>query len=184
MRRPTLASALLLTALLLPACQRQPVGQVVAVVDGDEITRAELAAELRSGGDTGSSAREAALARLVERRLLARAARADALDKSQDYLIRSRQLADALLVQLLREQVGQAQPAPSDQAVTAFIRTNPAIFGPQASGNDAIRALASRMLRDRAVAQSLQQRLKAERARTRIVYQPGYGTGPAPAATR
>ena len=139
-RKNALAAALLLA---LAACDRQPVGQALAVVDGDEITRAELAAELRAGGDQGPDAARAALNRLIERRLLARAARAEGVDRSQDYLIRSRQLNDALLGELLREQVSRAQPAPDAQAVAAFIRARPAQFaGRMLYAVDAIRTAA------------------------------------------
>lgn len=172
-----------LALLVLSACHRQPVGQVVAVVGGEEITRAELNAELRAGGDAGPGATRTALERLVERRLVARIARDAALDKSQDYLIRSRQLADALLGELLREQLAQALPAPGDAAVAQFLRDHSDQLGARAQvSGSAARALAVQALTARAIDQALEERLAAERARTPVAVQPGALDPPPPTA--
>lgn len=159
----------ILAALLLAGCARQPVGQVVAVVDGDEITRAELNAELRTAGAPGQGDPRTALNRLIDRRLLARIARERALDRTQDYLVRSRQLDDALLAQLLREQAAQAEPAPAEAAVSAYVGGHPELFAGR-SGPEA-QALAAQLLRDSQAAQALGQQLAAARARVAISYQ-------------
>ena len=92
-------------ALILAGCDKEPEGQVAAVVNGDEITLQEINAEIASAnvpaGTDAKQLQRQALNRIVERRLLAQSAREDGLDKTPEYLIRSRQVDDALLVQLL-----------------------------------------------------------------------------------
>ena len=59
--------------------------------------------------------------RIVDRRLLAQAAREDDLDKSPDFLILRRQMEDALPVQLLGERTGRTT-AVLDQAAWRRLR--------------------------------------------------------------
>ena len=131
MARKRIVIALLAFATLA-ACEREATGQVAAVVNGEEITLQEVNAEL-AGAQVPESAdedvvRRAALERIVERRLLAQAARADGLDSSQDYLIRERQLQDALLVQILGERLERTVAVPDDQDIEAYMRENPNAF--------------------------------------------------------
>lgn len=118
---------------LLSACKKEATGQVAAVVDGEEITLQEINAELRGAsipeGADKKAASQAALQRIVERRLLAKAAKDDGLDKEQEYLIRSRQVNDALLVQLLGERASRGVQVPGDGAISAFINENAGSFG-------------------------------------------------------
>ena len=85
-------------ALALSGCGKEATGQVAAVVNGEEITLQEINAELGSRpipeGVDKKVIQQAALQRLVERRLLAQAARDDELDKTPDYLLRERQLRE------------------------------------------------------------------------------------------
>jgi EpsD family peptidyl-prolyl cis-trans isomerase len=118
--------------VLLGGCQKEATGQVAAVVNGDEITLQEVNAELAQmqlpEGVNKTEAQKAALKRIVDRRLLAQAARDDGMDKTPEFLIRSRQLQDALLVQLLGQRIGRSTAVPDSGAVDAFIRKNPAVF--------------------------------------------------------
>jgi EpsD family peptidyl-prolyl cis-trans isomerase len=119
-------------SVLISACDKEPTGQVAAVVNGSEITLQEINAELAGanipeGADT-EKARQAALQRIVDRRLLADSAREEGLDKSPEFLVRQRQLEDALLVQLLGQKLGRTNSVPTQQEIDAFVKKNPGIF--------------------------------------------------------
>jgi EpsD family peptidyl-prolyl cis-trans isomerase len=128
----TLAAALLSGALFLAACDSEPTGQVAAVVNGEEITLQEINAELALAnvpeGADEEEVRRAVLARVIDRRLLSQAAREDGLDQTPEYLIRKRQLEDALLVQLLRQREERAAEVPDEAAIDQFIAENAAAF--------------------------------------------------------
>lgn len=124
--------ASVLGMVLLSGCQKEATGQVAAVVNGDEITLQEVNAEIAQmqlpDGANKTGAQKAALERIVDRRLLAQAARADGMDKTPEFLIRSRQLQDALLVQLLAQRIGRSTAVPEPGVVDTFISKNPAVF--------------------------------------------------------
>lgn len=121
-----------LLALSLSACDKEATGQVAAVVNGEEITLQEINAELGGAaipeGVDKKLVQQAALQRIVERRLLAQAARDDELDKTPDYLLRERQLRDALLVQLMGQRAERALKVPGEQEIDKFIADNPVMF--------------------------------------------------------
>ena len=77
-------------AFMVSSCEKKPGGQTVAVVNNEEITAADLNAELGnaniSATDASKDARAQALERLVDRRLLAQQAKSDGLDKSPEFL--------------------------------------------------------------------------------------------------
>lgn len=129
----TISIALALTALSVAGCGKEATGQVAAVVNGEEITLQEINAELGStaipDGVDKKAVQQAALQRIVERRLLAQAARDDELDKTPDYLLRERQLRDALLVQLMGQRAERALKVPGQQEIDKFIADNPVMFG-------------------------------------------------------
>lgn len=120
-------------ALALSACGKEATGQVAAVVNGEEITLQEINAELGSRqipeGVDKAVVQKAALQRIIERRLLAQAARDEELDKTPDYLLRERQLRDALLVQLMGQRAERAMKVPGQQEIDKFIADNPLMFG-------------------------------------------------------
>ena len=116
----------------LAGCKKAPTGQVVAVVNGDEITLPELNAELAGvnlpPGIDKNKVRTAALQRVVERHLVAQQARADGLDRDPDFLVRQRQLNDTLLVELFAKKARDTIAVPNSAAVDRFISSNPAAF--------------------------------------------------------
>ena len=125
----------LVAAGLLPfltACDQMGSGQVVASVNGEEITIQEVNAELRSVRSLqtldADSARKAAVGRIVDRRLMAQAAREQGLDETPYFLLREKQLRDALLAQLLRQSTEQSLNAPSQSTIDSYIDDNPALF--------------------------------------------------------
>lgn len=124
--------AIALASLSLTGCGKEATGQVAAVVNGEEITLQEINAELGStpipDGVDKKVIQQAALQKIVERRLLAQAAREDGLDKTPDYLLRERQLRDALLVQLMGQRAERALKVPDQQEIDKFIAENPLMF--------------------------------------------------------
>ena len=111
---------------------RAPSGQVVATVNGQEITQRELQVEM--AGTTAATpaaqkaARQAALDRIVRRLILSNAAAEEGLDKEPNFAILYERARQALLIQLMESKVAASVPAPSNEEVTQFIQTNPNIF--------------------------------------------------------
>lgn len=122
-----------LMALALSSCHKKAEGQVAAVVNGEEITLQEINAELGDenmpAGVEKTAARQAALQRIVQRHILAQAARKDDLDKDADYLLKRRALDDALLIQMLAKKIGATIRIPENQQLEAVIKDRPAMFG-------------------------------------------------------
>ena len=133
MKHKLILATSLAAVALLSACKKEATGQVAAVVDGEEITMQEVNAELRGArlpeGADKKAATQAALQQIIERRLLAKAAKDDGLDKEQEYLIRSRQVNDALLVQMLGERASRGVQVPADSTIKSFIDQNAGSFG-------------------------------------------------------
>lgn len=123
---------LTLASLLLASCEKKAEGQVVAVVNGDEITQGEVNEELKGAnlpqGADIAAARKAAVQSLVQRRLLAAAAKDDGIEKDPDFLIQRKQLEDRLLVQFLAQRSARTMSRPDVGEVNAYIAANPGAF--------------------------------------------------------
>ena len=132
MNRTIRLASLAASLILLAGCEKTAEGQVAAVVNGEEITLREVDMEMEmqkvSKGIAESTARQAALQRIVQRRLLAQAARSDGIDQSPDYLIRRRVLDDSLLIQLLAKKIDATIKVPQPSAIDALIKERPAMF--------------------------------------------------------
>lgn len=128
-----LRTSIVALAIFLVGCDREATGQVAAVVNGEEITLQEVNAELAGvnlpQGADEKEVRQAALQRIIDRRLLAQSAREEGLDETPEFLIRSRQLEDALLVQLLTQKTGRTTTVPKADEVSEYISKNAAVFG-------------------------------------------------------
>ena len=129
-------SALLLAGVTvlagLAGCDRKPEGQVVAVVNGHEITTEELNGELPrtvEPGDEDQASRNAALQRVVDRLLLAEAARDKNINSSPEFILREKKLRESLLVQMLNEKFARDIKDPSPQDIDRMIADNPQAFG-------------------------------------------------------
>jgi EpsD family peptidyl-prolyl cis-trans isomerase len=127
----SLFTLLIIALPAVSACsEKKPEGQVVAVVDGEEITIAELnhEAEAQGAGNPSQPAvREAMLQQIIDRKLLASQAAEKGLDRSSDYLLASRRSNETLLASLLmRKVVGTEEPYDAD--IEAFVNKNPAMF--------------------------------------------------------
>lgn len=114
----------LLPLLLLFSCKNGvPTGQVVAIVDGDEITVADLQIEMGQGaGVQPGSAQQAALQRLITRKLLVKEAERRKLDDTPQAALARARAEDLTLVQLLQSDLsGKLGQAPSEIDVDRFV---------------------------------------------------------------
>lgn len=120
-------------AALVAGCHKAPTGQVVATVDGNEITLTELNAELANmkipPNADKKQVQNAALERIVERKLLAGAARQDGIDQNPEFIVRRQALEEGLLVQLLAKKIAGGVKAPAPAVVDKFIADNSNMFG-------------------------------------------------------
>ena len=119
-------------ACSLAACEKKPAGQTVAVVNNEEITAADLNAELSSANispsDANKNIRAQALERLVDRRLLAQQAKADGIDKSPEFLNQQRRASENLLINMLMERQAKTEQVPSADAIAKFEASHPNMF--------------------------------------------------------
>lgn len=120
------------SVLALGACSSKPSGQVVAVVNGDEISLQELNAEVEGlnvppNADKKLVRREM-LQRVIDRRLLAQEAKRDGLDRDPAYIVQQRKLSEDLLVQMYGKRAADSIRVPDAAAVQRYISANPAMF--------------------------------------------------------
>lgn len=118
---------------LLAGCNKQPGGQVVAVVNNDDITVQELNAEAKAAQLPAASANDknavaALLQRVIDRNLLADYAKREGLDRGPDYVSRKRQMDQALLADLAVRKLSGGRTNPSPAEVSAYIASNPLLF--------------------------------------------------------
>jgi len=122
----------LVIALMSSACQKKASGQTVAVVNNEEITAAELNAELSNNSNLNAgdpkSARNAALQELINRKLLVQQARNDGIDKSPDYLNQLRRTTDDLLINMLISRRLNTSQLPSAQEISNYEASHPELF--------------------------------------------------------
>ncbi len=126
----------LVAVALLGGCNRgggTPKGQVVATVNGDDITVHELNAELALAHAPADVPRktveQVVLGRVVDRKMLADVARDRKLDKNPDFLLAERRAEDGLLVEALESDIARKVPAPTREAAEKFIEAHPDQFG-------------------------------------------------------
>lgn len=118
--------------LLLAACSEGPPdGQVLAVVDGTAITQPELGNEFDFGGrvsdvDRREQANEA-VESVIDRKLLAAAARDRKLERDPDFHFARRRMEELLLVDGLRKRLEERADI-SNADITRYISNNPHKF--------------------------------------------------------
>lgn len=120
--------------LALAGCQGSPPdGQVIARVDGTEITRRELLGEMEAEGLSADAAlpgvQAALVRRLVDRALLARAAEQALVDRTPAYQAAVYRSREMLLAQAYADRVAQTLPQPTAAETSAFMAANPQMFG-------------------------------------------------------
>jgi peptidyl-prolyl cis-trans isomerase C len=116
----------------LPGAGKAPTGQVVATVNGQEITRLELQAELAGiplpDAKAQKSAEQQALQMIIVRTVLADEARKQHLDNTPDFALERQRLTDNLLAQSLQKKLANSIPTPSEEEAQRFITDHPDIF--------------------------------------------------------
>src|SRR5438270_11548787 len=122
----------ILLACVVSSCEKKPGGQTVAVVNNEEITAADLNAELSnanmSAADASKAVRAQALQQLINRRLLAQQAKADGLDKSPEFLNQQRRANEDLLIKMLVMRQANTAQVPSAAEIAKFEASRPGMF--------------------------------------------------------
>ena len=130
------------TALALGGCHilgmdiggstKAPTGQVVATVEGKEITvrdlRSEMGAANTSDPKIRKQAEQATLRNIVGRTVLAKAAVDRGVDKTPDFAIAKQKLVDGLLVQALQNKIAGQVPAVTKEEADRFVLAHPDLF--------------------------------------------------------
>ncbi len=121
------------------ACGKKAEGQTVAIVNGEEITAAELNAEITNAkipeGTDKTDARSRVLQAMIDRRLLAQQAKSDGIDRSPEFLNRQRRATDDLLISMLASRQIDTAKLPSDSEIQQFQATHPWIFAQREQWN-------------------------------------------------
>ena len=123
----------------VPACTKKAEGQTVAIVNGEEITAAELNAELANAkvteGADKTEARSRVLQAMIDRRLLAQQAKADGIDRSPEFLNRQRRMTEDLLISMLASRQIDTAQLPSNSEIQQFQASRPWIFAQREQWN-------------------------------------------------
>lgn len=122
--------------LALSACGNSgklPDGQVVATVNGKDVTIHELNAEIglipNQGDDSLRKLVESvALARVIERKMLVQEAAKRKLDQNPQFLLARQRINETLLVQALQGDVQQKVTATPRENAQKFVAQNPQVF--------------------------------------------------------
>lgn len=125
-------------ALVLAACgdkggsDKAPTGQVVARLNGTDITLLEVNAELAGAqippNVTRKEAEQAALQNIVMRRMMMNVAKERKLDQSPQFRLQERRMSEQLLVQSLARDIAAKIPEATREEADKFIAENPAMF--------------------------------------------------------
>jgi len=130
MRGPALGAVL--AAVIVAACSPGAPGKdVAAVVAGETITVAELDREIANAGvraPVTPAVRRAVLDAVIARKLLAKAARADKLDKTPEALAAKRIADETFDAGLDRVAIIASTPAPTPAEVNAYVAAHPEMF--------------------------------------------------------
>ena len=129
--------------IALAGCSKKPTDQVVAIVNDEEISLPELNAELAQAqvppNVDKKVAQQQLLQRLVDRRLLAQAAKESGLDRDPTFIVEQRRVNESLLVEKLAKRTNDSIPVPTAAEVDKFMNSNPSLFaGRQIYGVDQI----------------------------------------------
>ena len=110
---------------------KAPTGQVVATIDGKEITIAELKQEmenLKTSGHPQENLQSIALQSLVTRKLLATSAREQKLDLVPANLLRQKKMEEMVLIDALTDETRKSVPPPSREEAEHYVDEHPASF--------------------------------------------------------
>jgi len=131
-KRSVRYTILYLMIALAGCAPKKPEGQVVAVINGEEVTRRELASEPQAAGLPDGPGAQAAMNKLlggvIDRKLAVAKAQELGLDHTPEYLAQSKRLNEVLLSRALFERWAREAPDPSGAAVQAYVAANPQQF--------------------------------------------------------
>lgn len=117
---------------MVSGCQKEPKGQILAIVNGEEISLQELNAELQGTSIPDSvdrdKLRKQVLQRLIDRKLIVQKAREQGLDKTPEFVTQQRRLEENLLVTMLGQKIASTVPMPDDRDITQYIADNATQF--------------------------------------------------------
>ena len=119
-------------SIALGGCNKKAEGQVVAVVNGQEITEQQLNAEMQAAHvpDNVDKKRitQEILKRMVERAVLVQKAQSDGVDKSPEYVSQLQAAKDGIAVRIYAERLKKGLKDPDAATVNAYIAKNPNMF--------------------------------------------------------
>ena len=122
--------------IALAACDKKPTGQIVAVVNGEEISQSELNQELQGANIPPNADKKAVmrdvLQRVVDRRLLAQTAKEQGIDRDPNFVSTQRRMTEELMVQMFAKKAADGIKVPDAAAIDKFITQNPAMFAQRA----------------------------------------------------
>lgn len=140
-RAPRARTVLLVAtaALALAGCDKlgiggssAPKGQVVATLDGQEITVLEVNSELAGTAIPPTMSRrdaeKVALENIITRRMLSKAAEERELQKRPEFLLQERRASEQLRVQALARDIASKVVTPTRDEADKFISENPYLF--------------------------------------------------------
>ena len=137
MKRATTTVLLLAVAGMVTACNDKgdaaPTGQVVATVDGKEITANELNQELAGApmpqdAKQQQALRNAVLQTIVNRHLVAKTAREQGLDKTPEAAVQRQKMEDLAVINALEKQLAGQVPTPSRDEANRYVADHPNSF--------------------------------------------------------
>ncbi len=124
--KPVLWLAIIMLAL--SACTKPaPYGQVLAEINGDDVTRRDLAAELQVTGQYGA-APSAVLEQVIERKLLVRAGYDAGIEHSPEYLAAIRRGREQLLAEMYVQRLARQVPVSTRTEIDDYIAAHPFAF--------------------------------------------------------
>jgi peptidyl-prolyl cis-trans isomerase C len=130
MRARTWAAAM--AVVLVAGCSKGDVGKdTAATVAGEKITTAELETELKAAGvkkPEDPAIQRAALEEIIARKLLAKAARADKLDRTPEALAAKAVVEEGFNANLDRRATVAKVAEPTPAEVSAFVQSHPEMF--------------------------------------------------------
>jgi EpsD family peptidyl-prolyl cis-trans isomerase len=116
-------------APMLSACgDKTPSGQVIATVNGIEVTRNELSTEPEMLGGAGEAALPKVLDGVIDRKLAVEEAKKLKLDQTREFIAQQQRGIETLLGQQLLTRWSNEAPQPKPSDISAFIASHPQIF--------------------------------------------------------
>lgn len=126
------AAAGLAALMLLSGCGKTPKGQVLAIVNGEDVTVQQLEAELLDMRIPDSVDRRklsrAILEGVIDRELEVQEARRQGLDDTPQFRALLKRNEEELLTGLLGHKVAQSVPLPAEEDIRNYIDANPLQF--------------------------------------------------------